>query len=112
MLRAWEGLGYYARARNLHRAAQVIVAEYGGVFPRELARIASLPGVGRYTAGAVASFAFDTPAPIVDANIARVLSRITKLELPIDTATGQRALWAAGGGAVAGTRRAPLQPPR
>jgi A/G-specific adenine glycosylase len=95
VLRAWEGLGYYARARNLHRAARQIVAEYGGVFPRELAQIAALPGVGRYTAGAVASFAFDTATPIVDANIARVLARITKLELPIDTAPGQRALWAA-----------------
>jgi A/G-specific adenine glycosylase len=95
VLRAWEGLGYYARARNLHRAARQIVAEHGGVFPRELAQIAALPGVGRYTAGAVASFAFDTPAPIVDANIARVLARLTKLELPIDTAPGQRALWAA-----------------
>jgi A/G-specific adenine glycosylase len=95
VLRAWEGLGYYARARHLHRAAQVIVADYGGVFPRELARLASLPGVGRYTAGAVASFAFDSAAPIVDANIARVLARVTKLDLPIDTATGQRALWAA-----------------
>ena len=95
VLRAWEGLGYYARARHLHRAAQVIVAEHGGVFPRELAHIANLPGVGRYTAGAVASFAFDLSTPIVDANIARVLARITKLELPIDTAPGQRALWTA-----------------
>ena len=95
VLRAWEGLGYYARARNLHAAARAIVADYGGVFPRELAQIAGLPGVGRYTAGAVASFAFDTATPIVDANIARVLARITKLELPIDTAPGQRALWAA-----------------
>ncbi len=95
VLRAWEGLGYYARARNLHRAAQIIVEEHGGVFPREVAKIAALPGIGRYTAGAVASFAFDTSTPIVDANIARVLARVTKLELPIDTAPGQRALWAA-----------------
>ena len=95
VLRAWEGLGYYARARNLHRAAQIIRDEYGGDFPRELERIAALPGVGRYTAGAVASFAFDASAPIVDANIARVLSRITHLRIPIDTAPGQRALWAA-----------------
>jgi A/G-specific adenine glycosylase len=94
VLRAWEGLGYYARARNLHRAARQIVADHGGVFPRELAQIAALPGVGRYTAGAVASFAFDAAAPIVDANIARVLARVTRLEVPIDTAPGQRALWA------------------
>ena len=94
VLRVWEGLGYYARARNLHRAAQLIRDEYGGEFPRELEKIAALPGVGRYTAGAVASFAFDVSAPIVDANIARVLSRITHLRIPIDTAPGQRALWA------------------
>lgn len=90
VLRAWEGLGYYARARNLHRAAAAI----GGEFPRELESIAALPGVGRYTAGAVATFAFDQSAPIVDANIARVLARITNLRLPVDTAPGQRALWA------------------
>ena len=94
VLRAWEGLGYYARARNLHLAAQIIRDEHGGEFPRELEKIAALPGVGRYTAGAVVSFAFDVSAPIVDANIARVLSRITHLRIPIDTAPGQRALWA------------------
>ena len=94
VLRMWEGLGYYARARNLHRAACIIRDEHGGEFPRELEKIAALPGVGRYTAGAVASFAFDVSAPIVDANIARVLSRITHLRIPIDTAPGQRALWA------------------
>jgi A/G-specific adenine glycosylase len=95
VLRAWEGLGYYARARNLHRAAQTIRDECGGEFPRELEQIAALPGVGRYTAGAVATFAFDISAPIVDANIARVLARITHLRIPIDAAPGQRALWAA-----------------
>lgn len=95
VLRAWEGLGYYARARNLHRAARIIRDERGGVFPRTLEEVASLPGVGRYTAGAVVSFAYDLPAPIVDANIARVLARITNLRIPIDTTPGQRALWAA-----------------
>lgn len=91
VLRAWEGLGYYARARNLHRAAAAIGAE----FPRELAGIAALPGVGRYTAGAVATFAFDLATPIVDANIARVLARLIHLRIPIDAAPGARALWAA-----------------
>lgn len=91
VLRAWEGLGYYARARNLHRAAAAI----GGEFPRELEGIAALPGVGRYTAGAVATFAFGLSTPIVDANIARVLARLTNLRLPIDAAPGQRAIWAA-----------------
>ncbi len=94
VLRHWEGLGYYARARNLHRAAQIVRDEYGGEFPRELEQIAALPGVGRYTAGAVFSFAYDLPAPIVDANIARVFSRIIHLRIPIDTAPGQRTLWA------------------
>ena len=94
VLRAWEGLGYYARARNLHRAARAIVATHGGVFPMELTAIAALPGVGRYTAGAVASFAFDQPAAAVDANIARVLARWLDLRTPIDTTAGQAALWA------------------
>ncbi len=65
VLRAWEGLGYYARARNLLAAARCIRDEHGGEFPHELETIAALPGVGRYTAGAVASFAFDLSAPIV-----------------------------------------------
>ena len=91
VLRAWEGLGYYARARNLHRAAAAI----GGEFPRELEKIAALPGVGRYTAGAVATFAFGLSTPIVDANIARVLARLTNLRIAIDAAPGQRAIWAA-----------------
>ena len=94
VLRQWEGLGYYARARNLHRAAQIIRDAPGGEFPRDLEQIAALPGVGRYTAGAVFSFAYDLPAPIVDANIARVLARLIHLRIPIDTAPGQRALWA------------------
>ncbi len=94
VLRQWEGLGYYARARNLHRAAQIIRDEHGGTFPGALAQIAALPGVGRYTAGAVFSFAYDLPAPIVDANIARVLSRLIHLRIPVDTAPGQAALWA------------------
>ena len=93
VLRQWEGLGYYARARNLHRAAQIIRDECGGKFPGTLEQIAALPGVGRYTAGAVFSFAYDLPAPIVDANIARVLSRIIYLRIPVDSAPGQAALW-------------------
>lgn len=93
VLHAWQGLGYYSRARNLHRAVQTILREHGGVFPRELEAIRALPGIGRYTAGAVASFAFDRSTPIVDANIARVLSRLTNYQLPIDTTAGQEHLW-------------------
>src|SRR5262245_49769974 len=64
VLKLWEGLGYYHRARNLHRAAQTIVEEHGGVFPTTYAAIAALPGIGRYTAGAISSIAFNQPAAI------------------------------------------------
>lgn len=80
----WQGLGYYSRARNLHAAAKV-VAE-AGEFPGDLEGIRRLPGVGRYTAGAVAAFAFDMPAALVDANIARVLARVFGLREAIDGA--------------------------
>jgi A/G-specific adenine glycosylase len=95
VLHAWQGLGYYSRARNLHKAAQKIVNEHGGVFPRNIEQIRALSGVGRYTAGAVATFAFDVPEAIVDANIARVIARLLNSEEPIDSAAGQDLLWAA-----------------
>lgn len=72
---SWDGLGYYHRAANLHRLAQVVVAEHGGVIPSDLEALRSLPGVGRYTAGAVASFAYERVTPAVDTNVARVLRR-------------------------------------
>ena len=93
VLRMWEGLGYYARARNLHRAAKIIVQEFGGKFPRAPDRIRELPGVGPYTAGAVASFAFGIRAPIVDANIARVIARLRNIRQPIDSSAGQKLVW-------------------
>ncbi|MCE9609277.1 MAG: A/G-specific adenine glycosylase [Chthoniobacter sp.] len=93
VLHVWQGLGYYARARNLHRAARQVVAQHGGVLPDDLAAIAALPGVGRYTAGAIASFAFDRATPIIDANIARVLARLLDLREPIDSARGSAMLW-------------------
>lgn len=93
VLNAWQGLGYYARARNLHRAAKVVVEKHAGVFPREAEQLRTLPGIGRYTAGAVATFAFDQPAAVVDANVARVLARLTDLHVTIDSGAGQRALW-------------------
>jgi A/G-specific adenine glycosylase len=95
VLHAWQGLGYYARARNLHAAARAVMENFGGALPADAAQIATLPGIGRYTAGAVASFAFDRPEPIVDANIARVLARLTNLLIPIDTAAGRAHLWKA-----------------
>ena len=93
VLHAWAGLGYYSRARNLHRAAMQVVARHGGALPACIDAAEGLPGVGRYTAGAVATFAFDFAVPIVDANIARVLSRVFDLQIPIDTAAGSRAVW-------------------
>lgn len=93
VLHAWQGLGYYARARNLQAAAQFVIRNFGGELPAETAKVAQLPGVGRYTAGAIASFAFNRSEPIVDANIARVLARLTNWEDPIDTAAGQAHLW-------------------
>jgi A/G-specific adenine glycosylase len=80
VLRLWQGLGYYSRARNLHAAAQRVVEEHGGELPPSVELLRTLPGVGRYTAGAVASIAFDRRAPIVDGNVARVLCRIDRIE--------------------------------
>ena len=91
VLHAWQGLGYYSRARNLHAAARRIVEEGG--FPREHERILALPGVGRYTAGAVATFAFDEPTPPVDGNILRVLARLLDFRAPVDSGPGLEFLW-------------------
>lgn len=94
LLKVWEGLGYYRRARMLQLAARQILEIHGGVFPNTLDAILRLPGVGRYTAGAVASFAFDLAAPIVDGNVARVLARLLDFAIAVDSPTGQRQLWA------------------
>ena len=93
VLHEWQGLGYYARARNLHAAGKFVTENFGGELPADAARIAQLPGVGRYTAGAIASFGFDLPEPIVDANIARVLARLTNWRCPIDSSVGRAHLW-------------------
>lgn len=93
LLRAWEGLGYYNRVRNLQKTARSVLEEHGGEFPSDVEILESLPGVGRYTAGAVATFAFDQGTPIVEANIARVLSRLFDYREPIDATAGQRQLW-------------------
>lgn len=76
LLKLWEGLGYYSRVRNLHRAAQVMMRDYGGVLPSEPEELQKLPGIGAYTAGAVASIAYGRPAPAVDGNVLRVASRL------------------------------------
>jgi A/G-specific adenine glycosylase len=93
ILHAWQGLGYYARARNLHAVAKTVQHCHGGKFPRNLAAISELPGVGRYTANAVATFAFDQPVPIVETNTARVLARLFDFHETIDRAAGQEELW-------------------
>ncbi len=93
-LSLWEGLGYYSRARNLHRAAQVVVNDLGGQLPRSAAALSGLPGVGRYTAGAIASIAFGQDAPALDGNIRRVLARVFDVRLPARSPHGERTLWA------------------
>ncbi len=93
VLRLWEGLGYYRRARQLHAAAKRVVAEHAGRFPNDLAALQELPGIGRYTAGAIASIAFDQRAPILEANTIRLLSRLIAYRGDPLKAAGQRILW-------------------
>lgn len=93
VLRLWEGLGYYRRARQLHRAARVIVDEHGGVFPRNLAQVGRLPGIGRYTAGAIVSIAYDLPAPILEANTIRLLSRLVAFSGDVSSGASRKFLW-------------------
>jgi A/G-specific adenine glycosylase len=95
VLKYWEGLGYYRRARQLHAAARTLVAEHGGIFPDDPDAIRALPGVGRYIAGAILSFAFDRPAPILEANTQRVLARWLALREDLKTRASQERLWEA-----------------
>ncbi len=95
VLHAWQGLGYYSRARNLRRAARAVVERHGGVLPADAEAIRALPGIGPYTAGALAAFAFDRPVPAIDANVIRVLARLFDQQEPVDTAAGLRQLRAA-----------------
>ncbi len=92
VLQVWEGLGYYSRARNLHRAAQMILSEFSGEIPADVAALKSLPGIGAYTAGAIASIAFGAPEPALDANIRRVTIRLLDLHEPPGAKTDER-LW-------------------
>ena len=90
VLKLWQGLGYYSRARNLHTAAKQIVENHGGKFPTTYKEIKALKGIGDYTAAAVASFAYNLPHPVVDGNVFRVLSRFYDDETPIDTSKGKK----------------------
>jgi len=104
VLKAWEGLGYYRRARQLHAAAKRIVADHGGVFPRTVEELRSLPGIGRYTAGAIASIAFDAAEPIVEANSRRVLARLSGYGEPLDGPRGDGPIWEIAAAVVPGRR--------
>ncbi len=89
----WSGLGFYRRVRNLHAAAKIVVEEYGGCLPRDPAELRSLPGIGRYTAGAILSAAYNQKLPILDGNVIRVLSRVFRVEGSAHRASTQRVLW-------------------
>ncbi len=102
VLGAWAGLGYYSRARNLKSAAEIVVREHGSALPEEVRALRALPGVGRYTAGAIASIAFDRPEPVVDANVARVLARLLDLREDVTRPAVARRLWEEAGALVRG----------
>ena len=93
VLKVWEGLGYYSRARNLHRAARHIIREMDGDFPRKAADLQRLPGIGRYTAGAVASIAFGEAAPVLDGNVIRVFARLIDLTDDVTLSATTKRLW-------------------
>ena len=94
VLKLWEGLGYYARARNLHRAARKVVAEFEGRLPDTVEELSQLPGIGRYTLGAIASIAFGRDAPVVDGNVKRVLCRVYAIRGDARRPAVQKKLWA------------------
>lgn len=93
VLAAWSGLGYYRRARMLHRGAKVVAERFGGRMPETLAELREIPGIGPYTAGAISAIAFDRPEPLVDGNVARVLSRVYGIEDPAEQGATARAHW-------------------
>lgn len=93
VLAVWEGLGYYSRARNLQRAAQIVMQQYGGNLPKNVTDLRKLPGIGRYTAGAIASMAFGADEAALDGNICRVLARVFDVDDPCRSPAGERRLW-------------------
>ncbi|MBK8905055.1 MAG: A/G-specific adenine glycosylase [Anaerolineaceae bacterium] len=93
VLKLWEGLGYYSRARNLRAAAQMVVVEWNGRLPQTAVDLMKLKGIGRYTAGAIASIAFDEPVPVLDGNVIRVLSRLTDLPDDVTQTSTKNVLW-------------------
>ena len=93
VLNAWEGLGYYSRARNFHQAAKIVVEKYNGELPRDLDELRKLPGIGRYTVGALASIVFKLNEPALDGNLKRVYTRLFDISQPIDSPEGEKILW-------------------
>ena len=93
VLKLWEGLGYYARARNLHQAARQVMAEYGGQLPDQRSALLALPGIGDYTVGAMLSLAYNQAEPILDGNVKRVLSRLADIDQPVDAPATRKLLW-------------------
>jgi A/G-specific adenine glycosylase len=90
VMKLWQGLGYYSRARNLHTTAKIVVQEHKGVFPKEYTSILALKGIGEYTASAIASFAYNQPHAVVDGNVYRLLSRVFAITTPIDSTKGKK----------------------
>ena len=105
VMEAWTGLGYYARARNLHALARTVTSD-AGALPSDPARLRQLPGIGAYTAGAVASFAYERRAPLVDTNVGRVLRRVFAPRVDVRTTRGQRTIWAIAEAVLPRTGRA------
>jgi A/G-specific adenine glycosylase len=97
VLKQWEGLGYYSRARNLHALAKAVMKHHGGRLPATSKDLRELPGIGRYTAGAILSIAFNQPAPLIDGNVSRVLTRVYAIQKNIALATTQQELWTLAG---------------
>jgi A/G-specific adenine glycosylase len=93
VLNAWEGLGYYSRARNFHKAAKIVVEKYNGQLPRDLDELRKLPGIGRYTVGALASIVFGMDEPALDGNLKRVYARLFDVSEPVDSSDGEKILW-------------------
>jgi A/G-specific adenine glycosylase len=93
VLNAWEGLGYYSRARNFHKAAKIVVEKFDGQLPRDLDELQKLPGIGRYTVGALASIVFGMDEPALDGNLKRVYARLFDVSQPVDSTEGESILW-------------------
>jgi len=93
ILKQWEGLGYYSRARNLHKTAQIVTTEHDGTFPNTVKGLRQLPGIGPYTAGAIASIAFDISAPVLDGNVIRVFTRLLDIDEDVTQTATKNKLW-------------------